>query len=189
MGSIKQLCTNLLLLSNGNVSFQGSVDVGINQYLETKSFKISTIKSGIKYLHQDLEIIDITINSSSHNVFNISSENNCFNLRIYGKLKFAKKIAVELRIFDLKKNIVALYSPGQLEGELFEYGPGHFEINEKVCLPSNLTKGEFVFDIDLIYPNVEGYMNIPFSTKIISEGIVGKTGIEFNYNENGLLIL
>ena len=111
------------------------------------------------------------------------------DIKIVGELKSSKKLALELRLFDSKEQVVALFSPGQLLGELKEFKRGYFEITETVNLPMNLTKGEFYFDIDLIHPNLEGYMSIPKHVKLVSNGIAGANGVELNYSDCGLIML
>lgn len=189
MTAINALCTKAVILENGCAVFNGRVNDGVEYYLNSNLFSETTIKSGIRYLKNELKIYKITINEKEDNVIQLDNKSNCFNIKIRGELKSPKKMAIELRFFDSKEQVVALFSPSQLHGRLDEYQTGIFEIEETVNLPLNLTKGEFYLDIDLIHPNLEGYMSIPKHVKLISRGILSNTGVELSYNECGLLIL
>ena len=189
MTAIQALCSKTIVIQNGSTVFNGNVNEGIEFYLKSNLFVRNSIKSGIKYLNSEFIIQEITIDNKEDNVLFLDQNQHSFIVQIKGVLKSSKKLAIELRLFDSKEQVVALFSPGQLQGELKEYKPGKFEITETINLPLNLTKGEFYFDIDLIHPNLEGYMNIPKHVKLVSKGIVGANGVELNYSDCGLIML
>lgn len=189
MAAVEALCTNGLVLQNGTSSFSGKVAESIDYYLNSNVFIESSIISGIKYLNSEMTINYITINGNENNVINISQNLTSLNIVIGGIVKSQKKISMEIRFYDRMDKIIALFAPGHLLGQLKDYKAGTFEINETIQLPKNLTKGEFYIDIDLTHPNIEGYLNIPKHVRLISNGIIGATGIEFNYAECGLLLL
>jgi hypothetical protein len=119
----------------------------------------------------------------------MSPTQNLLRLIIEGELKSSKKMAVELRFYDSHEKVVAFYSPAHLTGHLVSYQPGVFSIMETVVFPTNLSKGEYFVDIDITHPNYEGYVRILKHIKIVCSGVVGSTGVEFNYSECGLIIL
>ena len=189
MTAIQALCSKTIVIQNGSTVFNGNVNEGIDFYLKSNIFVRNSIKSGIKYLNSEIIIQEITINNKEDNVLFLDQNQHSIDIKIKGELKSSKKLALELRLFDSKEQVVALFSPGQLLGELKEFKRGYFEITETINLPMNLTKGEFYFDIDLIHPNLEGYMSIPKHVKLISNGIVGANGVELNYSDCGLIML
>lgn len=188
MAAVRQLCTKGILLDNGFVVYYGTSNEGVEKYLKNNKFIKSSIVDGIIYKNNELKIHEITINNNDSNVI-IMNEDNFFKINIKGEFLSSKKIAIELRFYDFKEQVVALYSPGQTDGRLFECNKGLFEIEEVVYIPFNLTKGEFCFDIELIHPNLESYLTIPKHVKLISKGLIGANGVEFKYNECGLLVL
>jgi len=188
MGAINQLCNNSILLRNGEIEYLGNVENCLNVYLNS-NIKAGKIKDGIKYCHPDFNIEEITINKSDFNTIDVDEKNNTLNFEIKGTVKSERHIALELRLFDLNGILQAFYSPGHLWGTTTKYEKGHFIINETISLPANLTKGEFIIDIYLTHPNIEGYMSIPQFVRINSLGLTGKTGFEFTYEKHGLIIL
>lgn len=191
MGAVESLCSKAVILMNGGLYFDGTVKEAINIYIE-KNLSIDTSKTiieGVKKCHADIELNSIEINNSTANVISINPENSTIKLVIQGKLKSRKKMAIEVRVFDSKGILQALYSPGHLFGKVEQYEPGYFEINETIELPDNLTKGDFIIDIDVTQPNIESLITIPQHILLNSAGITGKTGLEFEYNNCGLLML
>lgn len=191
MGAVESLCSKAVILMNGGLYFDGTVKEAMDIYVE-KNLSIDTsltIIEGVKKCHSDIELNSIEINNSSANIINITPENTNIKLVIQGKLKSRKKMAVEVRIFDSKGILQALYSPGHLLGKVEQYEPGYFEINETITLPDNLTKGDFILDVDVTQPNIESLITIPQHIFLNSAGITGKTGLEFEYNNCGLLML
>lgn len=191
MGAVESLCSKAIILMNGGLYFNGSVKDAIDIYIE-KNLAIDGSKSiieGVKKCHTDINLNSIKINNSDSNIVNINTENTKVILSIKGELKVRKKMAVEVRLYDSKGILQALYSPGHLFGRVEQYEPGYFEIKETIELPDNMTKGDFILDIDVTQPNIESLINIPQHVLLHSNGIIGKTGLEFNYNNCGLLML
>ncbi len=191
MGAIEMLCTKAVILTNGGLSFSGDVASAIEKYSKGSLFveKSEKITDGIKKCHADLKIYSITINGYENNVVAIDENNSILKIVIKGNLAFERKIALEARLYDYKGAIQALYSPGHLDGVVQNYFGGKFEMENIICLPSNMTKGDFFLDIFLTQPNIEGLLEITSHIKVVSKGIIGATGLEFNYQNCGLLML
>ena len=191
MAAVEALCSRAIILENGGMSFDGSVQDAINKYIQNNLSEEdnATIISGIKRCHADVHIDSIKINDSDRNVIWIDEDNSSLRFSIKGDLKSEKKMALEVRIFDMKGAPQAIYSPGHLYGKVQSFAPGPFEMEETIQLPDNITKGNFVLDIDLSQPNIEFFMNIPKHVHLNSKGIIGATGLEFIYQQNGLLVI
>lgn len=189
MAAVEKLCKTGIVLENGSISYAGVIQESILKYLNNNIFYKQRIIDGVKKKHKNLLLYKITINNSDDNLVNISPDENAFRISIQGNLKIAMKIAIEIRFYDDHEKVVAFYSPSQLNGVSNKYPRGNFEINESFNLPENLTSGEYFIDIDLIDPNIEGYITIPKHVKLISSGVMGHTGIEFKYAQCGLIVL
>ena len=191
MGAVESLCTKAVILKDGQLNFSGSVSEAINVYMELYSHLdgSSKITDGVKKCNSHIKLNEITINGSESNLININQENTKLAISIKGEIQERKKMALEIRLYDLKGILQGIYSPGHLYGRVPTYEEGAFEINEILELPDNLTKGNFVLDIDVTQPNVESLINIPQFVMIESNGIIGATGLEFSYDSCGLLML
>jgi lipopolysaccharide transport system ATP-binding protein len=189
MAAVKQLCNYGVVLRQGRIENYGAIDYCVQHYLNQDGFFISRIVDGVKCHTDTIKIDQILINGTEQNLINLSKKNRELYILIKGRISTSKKIAFEFRLIDGVEKPVAFFSPSQVSGVVKTYQEGVFEIMEKVILPNNLTSGEFYGDIDLLLPNIEGYISIRKHIKILIEGLVGVTGIEFNYSECGLLIL
>ena len=192
MSAIETLCTQGVVLKDGMLDYVGNVQSSISHYLCNSIGNLEEgvpIADGIKKCHSDLVIDQILINNQDKNIVYIDEENTEITVEFRGYLKESKKIALEARLYDYRGDLQALYSPGHLTGSIKSFDSGAFYYTEKINLPSNLTKGVFVLDIHLTQPNIEGLFDILDHVKVISKGITGNTGIEFDYKKYGLLIL
>lgn len=191
MGAVESLCTRAVILKNGQLFYNGNVETAIGKYLENNMFPEDSepIIKGLKYCHSDILLESVTINGSERNVVNIDPENNKIVISVKGRLNTARKISIEMRLYDMLGVIQANFAPGHIIGEVSKYPVGDFEIQETVTFPDNMTKGDFIIDIDISEPNIEGLVNIPQFVRLQSKGIIGNTGMEFDYQKCGLLML
>jgi lipopolysaccharide transport system ATP-binding protein len=191
MAAIETLCTRGIVLKDGRLDYAGDIPSSINHYLANKTTNVEgqSILKGISKCNSNMIINEILINGKDNNVVYIDENHSDLHFEFRGELKDEKKIALEVRLYDFRGVIQALYSPSHLNGntKIFEAGP--FYYSETVRLPKNLTKGEFSIDIHLTQPNIEGFFDILNHVKIFSKGIVSETGFEFDYQKYGLLIL
>ena len=189
MTAIERLCKTAVVLENGSIAYNGEVKSGVTYYLDKKAPEGESILGGLHHTHPEVSINEILLNGSPVCHTEIDADPGILNIRIQGILTAPKKMAIEVRFFDKRESLVALYSPGHLYGRLHEFGEGPFELNEKIQLPNNLTSGEYMLDIDLTRPNIETYMHIPKQVRLDVKGISSVTGLEFKYENCGYLML
>jgi lipopolysaccharide transport system ATP-binding protein len=191
MGAIETLCTRGIVLKDGRLDYAGDIPSSINHYLANKTTNVEeqSILNGISMCNSNMIINEILINGKDNNVVYIDENHSALHFEFRGELKDEKKIALEVRLYDFRGIIQALYSPGHLNGNTKTVEAGTFYYSETVKLPPNLTKGEFLLDISLTHPNIEYLLDINQQVKILSKGVIGSTGLEFNYRDCGLLML
>ena len=192
MAAIETLCTKGVIIENRQLTYCGDVSTSISQYLKGSNQRVlegDSIIKGIKYCNEQIIISNIFINGSSLNIVTVDEQNPNLHFRIEGALKEERKMALEVRIYDFRGVLQALYSPGHLYGKVSKYPQGEFVLEEKILLPDSLTKGEFILTIALTQPNIEVLLEIPQYVKLHSKGIIGATGLEFSYQNCGLLML
>ncbi len=189
MTAIERLCKTSVVLENGSIAYNGEVKSGVSYYLDRKAPEGESILSGLHHTHPEVSINEILLNGSPVCHAQIDADPGILNFKIQGTLTTPKKMAIEVRFYDKRESLIALYSPGHLYGRLHEFGTGAFELNEKIQLPNNLTSGEYILDIDLTRPNIETYMHIPKQVRLHVKGISSVTGLEFKYENCGYLML
>jgi lipopolysaccharide transport system ATP-binding protein len=192
MGAIEALCKKGIVLENGQIVFTGLASQAIDSYLSSSNNTYvidSKIIDGVKNLHPSIKLNSIVINGSESNIISIDQKNPKLDIIIEGELFSSKKFSLGLTLFDHRDMKLAIFSPGHVKGINYKLNEGYFKIEEQVHFPKNITKGEYRLDIGLHEPNIEVYFNITNHVKLIFPGVVGKTGLEFDYNGSGFLIL
>lgn len=189
MASVKKLCTKGVLLENGQLRFMGGIEDTIDEYLSNSNQAELGELIKMQSLTSSLEILDFTINGQRTNYIEISPENKneiVFNVKGFAHQRM--KLALEARLFDNNGVLLGVFSPSHLQGETAEV-QDDFEFCSTLRLPINMTRGQFKMQVDLSYPNVEflARMNVPLI--VSTSGIVGESGINFEYKGSGLLML
>ena len=98
------------------------------------------------------------------------------------------KLALEARLFDINNNLLGVFSPSHISGITHDYS-GDFTFTTTLCLPSNMNKGRYLLRVDLSDPNVEFLATLDSPVIIEAEGVIGKSGLSFDYSGSGFLML
>ena len=189
MASVKKLCTKGVLLENGQLKFMGGIEDTIDEYLIDSNHAELGELIKMQSLTSSLEILDFTINGQRTNFIEISPESKneiVFNVKGFAHQRM--KLALEALLFDNNGVLLGKFSPSHLQGKTAEMHDD-FEFCSTLRLPINMTRGQFKMQVDLTYPNVEylARMNVPLI--VSTSGIVGESGINFEYKGSGLLML
>ena len=104
MESIQKLCTRCIVLSNGEISFDGDVNTAVNKYLEIFGRKAKGIDFPLK--GKEIRINNFVINDSNNNkVYSLMlGWSYSFNIGVTN-LMSDKELNVRLQIFDEKNNL------------------------------------------------------------------------------------
>ncbi len=193
MAALKQLCNNGIVLENGNVVFDGKSNKAIEYYQKRNEINDDlndhnkSIIGNIKVNHYSIQINSVSINDSSESAIIINSSTTILEVKITGKLSANLNFSLGLGISDMSDNLLAIYSPGHLEGKIIKYNEGVFELVEKIAIPT-INKGEYKMSLSLQQANVEVFLLIE-NLKLISNGIISKSGLEFDYEKCGFIFL
>lgn len=169
MGAISELCAKGLLLTGGNIAYHGDAVEAINKYV--KADINGNVITNIKYYNDKIKIskIEINDNSSTTNI-HLKSTENIIKVIIAGESFVKSKMSVEAKMYDIRGNAVAIYSPGHINLNILEIGIGEFVISAHIVLP-DMTKGEYFIDIYLLNPGYEFYCVINSAVAIMKESI------------------
>jgi lipopolysaccharide transport system ATP-binding protein len=189
MASIKTLCNSGIVLDNGVVSYSGNIDECVDFYLKDQFFKSGNILESAIYESNLIRINEFYINDSTSNIVFVSPEESILRFNISGILLNPMYLAFEAKLYDNNGILLGMYSPGHVLGIVNRFDIGDFELEYKIKMPMNMTKGEFFLKIDLSQPNVEYLVRFTRQIKILSSGIIGSTGLSFDYNGCGFLML
>lgn len=190
MASVQALCTKALVLENGELGYEGSVQNSIDFYMSSKFVENDNILNLLEIKDQQIEIRSFKINRGHSNTINVDiNKSNLINIFFSGKINSPMRIAIEARIFDRNQMLLAHYSPSHNSGTTPVFKQGNFELSENIVLPSNITKGEYLLDISISEPRITYKIVLKRYIKINVIGKHGLTGFPFDYNTSGFLIL
>lgn len=188
MASIATLCTKGALLDRGSVTFSGSAKDTISRYLNDCPSEDVVSRVSIRPLTSRIHIYNFTINGADQNIVKVSSKKNTIDIKICGSTDGPMKIAIEARLYDQSQFLLGVFSPSHINGYAPEFN-GDFSINEHLTLPANMNKGKYYLKIELSHPNVEFLARADMPIILNSEGVIGKSGLTFDYSGSGFLML
>lgn len=190
MGAVKSLCQKGVVLENGNVSFKGTIEETVDFYLNGNQINYnSLILENLKIYSHELSISSVFVNNSKSSTLNLNYPERSLNVRVEGFCLNKIKVALELLIYDSNENLLAKYAPPLKNGNSIPFQQGEFLLDENINLPLNMANGEYKIQIDITHPNVEYLARIPDAVLLIVDNFMGETGIPFNYNNTGFLLL
>lgn len=191
MASMRQLCNNGLVLSNGQISFMGEISDSIDNYL-ANSVEFTSDSSIIDMkmqLSNEIIINKISVNGQLKREVRLVYPNRQLNVEIEGVALNSFRAEVELLLFDKEEKLLCKFAPHLISGNKETISSGEFKICKIFELPNSFCNGEYYLQIDLSNPSIEYLVRFPKSIILKLEEYTGSTGISFDYSENGLLIL
>jgi lipopolysaccharide transport system ATP-binding protein len=189
MAAVKQLCTRGIVLENGSVKFDGSIDKVVDFYINEYNSETFKIKDLICKKNSNIEIDSIKINDSDKNDIFIKSDKNELIINIQGELKEDISFEIEARFYDTLNNPIAFFSPGHYSGRTEMFFKGKFSLERKIVLPSSINKGKLFMSLFLTMPGKEVYLELNPKISFEFEGIVMNTGWVFEIEKAGLFFL
>lgn len=188
MASIRTLCHKGVLLDSGRVSYMGDIQDTVNRYLnETAPLEEGT-EMEMKILTTRLQIDSISVNGSSLNTVHLSTGQTDLDFVIKGHTEGRLKVALEGRLYDQNNVLLGVFSPSHLSGTTPEFD-GDFEYETVLKLPKNMNRGRYQLKVSLSYPNVEFLARMKTPIVIQADGIIGESGLSFDYSGSGFLML
>jgi lipopolysaccharide transport system ATP-binding protein len=190
MGAVKNLCEKTIVLKNGNISFNGKTNDGIEFY-QSNSLKNdkTEIIDRINWISQDISISKITVNGTNLCNITLPHNENELNFIIEGSLRNKRRMSLAICLYDKNENRITTYDPAFINSKTPEITEGQFVINERIKLPLFLNKGEYSIDIFILQPNVEYLMKAEQSISLNINGFVTTNGTTANSIDTGFFFL
>lgn len=187
MASIRTLCKTGVLLEKGSVIYRGDIQETVKRYLNDNLKFDNVVEMDFQSLKEDLKIKDFTINNSNVNVVKTTAENHKLTFEVVGECRDKMKLALEARLYDSNTILLGVFSPSHLEGITPEV-EGDFRYKSVLELPDNMNKGQYIMQVVLTHPNVEYLAKLNTPVIIDAEGVVGKSGLSFDYSGSGFMM-
>ncbi len=190
MGSVRQLCKTGVLLENGTMRMAGNIDEVVDTYMHDYVKIGTSLLDSISYQAKYIKINKVLVNGSDNNHIHLTQQKHSLVLFIEGRLAISQHIAIEMRLFDMNKMPLAIYSPSHYCGYTKLYDAGNILIEETIHLPENMNNGTYYVSFYLTDPNkVYHIKKCLFALQIMYDGYTMKTGLCIKYRGNGFLFL
>lgn len=190
MASISKICTKCLVLKNGKIDFHGDTSTAIERYLSSSIQTGSEIINLVKKKSNSVIVKNILVNNSPLTDQIINGDERQLSIHLNFQTKEALSIALEAYLLDGMGEKIGFYCLGFMNRDkyLFSVPEGSHAITATIDLPL-LNKGTYYLSIDLVYPNIQSYVNIPNAVRLNCLGTSTKIGKVFSAREKGSLIL
>ncbi len=189
MSAVAGLCNKGILLTSGKIDYSGDIDDAINKYISVVN--TSDAVSTINYYNNKVKIEQISINGNYGRSIHMKYSENTVSITMLVNIIVDCKISVEAKLYDMKGNAIAIFSPGHINLNIIDVKKGKFNISTEILLP-NMTKGDYYLDIYLLSPGYEFYCVINSAVMISKESILVKScsgGVFENRLGHGSVIL
>jgi lipopolysaccharide transport system ATP-binding protein len=194
MAAVKQLCKSGLLLRNGKIFANNSIDSIVSDYLTNDIPLSSKLKPysemGYQKNNPKLLIQDIELNGFTQGNLILSHELNFISVKCNIICRENCYIAIEAKVKDESGFPLASYSNSQKNSSVKYFDKGQHEIKETIHLPAGIMKGNYMFSLYLTYPGYEYHYILEDKIWIDYQGSPMATGSVIEYKSgNGWLLL
>ena len=188
MAAVRSLCTKGVLINNGTIAYQGSINSTIENYLQDKgSIQNYKIINNIKWKKDSLRIDNIEINGTSESNSIIKSQQKVLTVKITGYSEEDLNYDIML-IFKSNVEIpYATYAPGHYYGNILHLKKGEFDIEKHVELPKIMSKGFIKVDLFIHHPMVEYILQAPDCCTLECEGFQSGFGRALSQEQCGFI--
>ena len=191
MAAIQQLCSSALLLQEGSIAYNGEVGECIDLYLQAGSERSGSILSHVGYNDSAIEIHSATVNGSENDVLDLPPSCKRLDVVISGRTDRPKRLIIEARVYDLREQCLAFYTPRQTRQD-FELHPiGTFQLKESIGLPP-INQGDYFLSLFIAESgqHIANPVHIHKAVRMRAEGTPTVTGWVFKYARgNGWMLL
>ncbi|HJF07415.1 MAG TPA: ABC transporter ATP-binding protein [Phocaeicola coprocola] len=188
MAAIRNLCNRSIVLHNGSVCFDGQTEDAIEHYLNNNNQSLyGKIINKITKCNPAITIDKIEFNGSDECITTITSRQESVKISIYGNTKEMLHADLMVRFKTIEDVPVATFAEGHYKGRIEHIKPGYFVIQREIKLPKILSNGDFVIDIILHHPNVEGYMDCIHGVQVHLDGYQSEYGKPLDSKKSGFL--
>lgn len=186
MAAVKSLCTRGIVLENGMMTYDGSVEEAVLHYMDHHEAPVGgRIIDCIKSKKSWLNITKIELNGTENRESTIVSGQEVLNLVIEGETSESMSTDVMLILKNRDDVPLASLAEGHCRVRIEKINSGAFRIERTIRLPKYLSEGDYIVDLHLHHPMVEYQMQAPACAKIRSEGYHEDFGRALKLSEEG----
>lgn len=177
MTAVKNLCTNGIVLNNGQLVFNGGVNEAVDFYL-TDGIKSENrdIVENVVWKKDYLTINKIVFNNSTYSETTIYSNQEFLDVVIEGSTTLEMKADIKVTFRSLSGNPLMTLAEGHYKGLVENIDVGSFKMKKRIKLPKYLSTGDYFVDIFLHQPYTCWYMKAPSCVFVHIDGGIEEYG-------------
>ncbi|MBQ0089404.1 MAG: ABC transporter ATP-binding protein [Prevotellaceae bacterium] len=189
MAAVKNLCTQGIVLNNGQQVYNGSTIDAIDFYLNLGIDRTGERKivDNIGMLLPYIKIDNITFGEQNNTEFTLTSEKKYIEVIVEGETK--APIITDLQVFFKKtdETPMAMYAEGHTEGTIMRFDIGKFQIKKRIKIPPLFSAGDYKIDIFMHNPAIEYQMKADNAILMHAEGMLNDYGRRLNLGIDGVI--
>lgn len=188
MAAVRSLCTRGIVLKDGMVDFTGSSENAIKHYLNNSIVSLGNkIVNNISKCKYCVKINNIEFNGTDENCTTIASSQEFVCVKISGKTTEPLNVDLMLRFKTTDDVPVATFAEGHYKGIIEHLNPGEFILEKNIRLPKFLSNGDYIIDIILHHPNIEGVMECLHCVQVHFDGFQSAYGKPLDAKKSGFM--
>lgn len=188
MASVKNLCKKGIVLENGEVRKNGSIDEAIDYYLsQSISIESKNVIDSISFHDSRIKIDKILVNNTEKSISTVYSNQLELDIEIQGFV--SEPIKYDLMVVFRTTSGIALatLAKGHYQGVIKEITKGNFTIKEKIQLPKYIANGDCLIDVNIHHPNVCWLMKAPSCALVHFDGGLDEFGQTIPLSAYGIM--
>jgi lipopolysaccharide transport system ATP-binding protein len=184
MAFVRKLCTRTVVLAEGRIAHCGPPGESIDAYLGSLETSAGPIVAGGIREQPGIDLARVTVNNREGGVVHLGDRDDRLEIGVAGSLDRSARVALEARLLDTERTVLALFSPGRFESPPAELAPGPFRLSAVVRIPP-LNKGEYILHLKLSDAGKTTYWDFPSAVRLVAEGYPTVSGAVVEYRAGG----
>ncbi|HEX2852754.1 MAG TPA: ABC transporter ATP-binding protein [Opitutaceae bacterium] len=171
--AVQNLCTRTLLLTRGQLTFDGGVREGLQRYLDA-----GAAKTGRALDHQSevfaggpLRCTALTVNGRAEDQLAVPDTRTPLAVEMLLEVSTSCRVSLESFLCDRYGNKLAFASPGHDESNahVHQLAPGRHRLRAQLVLPQ-LVRGHYQLEFVLVEPFVRRFIVFPAAVELAVDG-------------------
>jgi lipopolysaccharide transport system ATP-binding protein len=187
MSAVKILCNRGILLKNGRLITDSTVEEATANYLGNTIEQTIEYLNNVKIYKRDLKISDFKINGKNGGEINLDMEKH-IRIELIGQSFHSIQGAVDVTISNLNNEAIIFYSPGHIKNELVHLND-KFYLECEVKLPEDFNGGKYIVKVNFSLPNIETYFETKEPISLVVASKIASNGREFTYQNSAYILI
>ena len=170
--AVQNLCSRLLLLTGGRLTFAGGVAEGLQHYLDAGAQKsASAVAHQVVAGGSPLRCLELTVNGRADDQLDLPDARAPLTIEMLLDVTAPCRVSLESYLADAYGSRLGFASPGHEAGSLHvhDLAPGRHRLQARLTLPQ-LLRGRYQLEFVLVQPFVARFVSFPAAVQLTVDG-------------------